>query len=381
MRIGLDVRYISHGLTGGVRTYVLHLARNLPAVAPLDQFVYYADEKGPVELTGLAPNVVLRTLPWTSPLSTVVNDRRIAGWMERDGIELAHYPGNYGPAGRYALVVTVHDSLNLFPMKEHLRGFGKRPRQVAMMAYLGRKTRQALRHADAVITVSDHARRDIAQRSGCTLDRITAIHEAASEQFRVITDEAALGEGRNRFELGELVVLADGIKNPQATIDAFLALPDAIRRAAELVFFSREPAPRPPVAEALKFPGITFIARPSTDDLVLLMNLASVFVFPSWYEGFGVPLVEAMRCGVPIIASSRGSIPEVLSGAGVLFDVESARALVDHLGWVLTSERARQELRVRSLERSKVFNWRVTAERTLNVYRQVIADARGRKRQ
>jgi len=375
MRIGLDARYISHGLTGGVRTYVYHLARHLPEVAPSDHFFYYADKKAPLELAAIAPNVVVRTLPWTSPLSTVVNDRQIAGWMERDGIKLAHYPGNYGPAGRYALVVTVHDSLNLFPMKEHLRGFGKRPRQVALMAYLGWKTRQALRHADAVITISDHARHDIARRSGCPLERIIAIHEATSEQFRVIKDEAALGEGRKRFELGNLVVLADGIKNPQATIDAFLALPDAIRGAADLVFFSREPAPRPPVAEALKLPGIRFIAHPSTDDLVLLMNLASVFVFPSWYEGFGLPLVEAMRCGVPIVASSRGSIPEVLAGAGLLCDLETSVALASQLRAVLASAAMRTELRGRSLARAHAFSWRKTAERTVELYRRVIAGA------
>jgi glycosyltransferase involved in cell wall biosynthesis len=374
MRIGFDVRYISHGLTGGVRTYVYHLARHLPAVAPSDHFVYYADAKKPVELDELPPNVTVRTLPWSSPLSTAINDRRIAAWMERDGIELAHFPSNYGPSGRYVLAVTLHDTLNLFPLKEHLRGFGKRPRQVALMAYLGWRTRQALRHADAVITISEHARQDIARRSGCPLERISAIHEAAGDEFRVITDEAALQDGRKRFALDRLVVLGDGIKNPQATLDAFLALPDVVRTTADLVFFSREPAPRPPVAEALKLPRVRFFARPSTADLVLLMNLASVFVFPSWYEGFGLPLVEAMRCGTAIIASSRGSIPEVLGGAGLLFDLEAPATLVGHLMAVLRSDSLRQTLEGKSQRRGQAFDWRVTAERTLGVYRHVLAE-------
>jgi glycosyltransferase involved in cell wall biosynthesis len=376
MRIGLDVRYISHGLTGGVRTYVCHLARHLPCVAPSDHFVYYADSKKPLELNDIPANVTVRTLPWSSPLSTALNDRRIAAWMERDDIELAHFPGNYGPSGRYVLAVTVHDSLNLFPLKEHLRGFGKRPRQVALMAYLGWRTRQALRHADSVITISEHARQDIARRSGCPLERISAIHEAAGDEFRVIRDEATLLDGRRRFALDKLVVLGDGIKNPQATIDAFLALPGAIREAAQLVFFSREPAPRPPVAEALKRPGVRFVARPSTADLVLLMNLASVFVFPSWYEGFGLPLVEAMRCGAPIVASSRGSIPEVLGGAGLVFDLETPAEFAACLREVLTSDVRRAELRDRSLERARAFSWSLTAERTLAVYRRTMANLR-----
>lgn len=373
MRIGFDARYISHALTGGVRTYVYHIARELPLLAPGDEFLYYADLKAPFELGDRPPNVKVRTLPWTSAWSTIVNDLRIARWMDRDGVELAHYPGNYGPKGRQPLVITLHDTLNLFSMREHLRGFGKRPRQVAMMAYLGRRTRQALRRADQVITISEHARHDIARRSGFPIERIVAIHEAADDGFREITDRATLDEGRARFGLRELVILADGIKNPGAAIDGYRALPQDVRDKADLVFFSREPTPRAPVAAALKLPGIHFVPRPSTADLVLLMNAASVFLFPSWYEGFGIPLVEAMECGLPIVASSRGSIPEVLGGAGLLFDIESPDALVDHLSAVLASEALRKELRVKSLARAKDFSWRQTALRTLDVYRQILA--------
>ena len=373
MRIGFDARYISHNLTGGVRTYVYHIARELPLLAPGDEFLYYADSKAPFELGGRPPNVKVRTLPWTSAWSTIVNDLRIARWMDRDGVELAHYPGNYGPKGHQPLVITLHDTLNLFSMREHLRGFGKRPRQVAMMAYLGRRTRQALRRADQVITISEHARRDIALRSRFPIGRIVAIHEAADDEFREVTDQATLDEGRARFGLRELVILADGIKNPGAAIDGYRALPQDVRDKADLVFFSREPRPRPPVAAALEVPGIRFVPRPTTADLVLLMNAASVFLFPSWYEGFGIPLVEAMQCGLPIVASSRGSIPEVLGGTGLLFDMESPDALVDHLSAVLTSEALRKELRVKSLARARDFSWRQTAQRTLDVYRRILA--------
>jgi glycosyltransferase involved in cell wall biosynthesis len=373
MRIGLDVRYISHGLTGGVRTYVYHLARELPAASPADEFYYYADSKAPLELSALPANVTLRTLPWRSTFSSILNDRRMSRWMARDAVDVAHYPGNYGPVGPHALVVTVHDALNLFPMREHLRGFSKHPRKVAMMMYLGSRTRRALREADALITVSEDARRAIVTRSGCQAGRIVAVHEAASDEFRVAHDDAVLGDARRRFDLAGLVVLADGLKNPQAVVDAFQALPGELRATATLAFFSREAAPRPPVAAALGLPGVRFISRPTTSDLVLLMNLASVFVFPSWYEGFGLPLVEAMSCGLPVIASSRASIPEVLGGAGLLFDLEDPAALANHLCAVLASEATRASLRAKSLERAASFSWRQAAERTLEVYRRALA--------
>ncbi|HPK72282.1 MAG TPA: glycosyltransferase, partial [Vicinamibacterales bacterium] len=107
-------------------------------------------------------------------------------------------------------------------------------------------------------------------------------------------------------------------------------------------------------------------------DLALLMNLAAVFVFPSWYEGFGIPLVEAMSCGAPVVASTRGAIPEVVAGAGLLFDVERPAELARHLERVLESEAVRSDLRARSLARAKAFSWHTTARRTLEAYRAAV---------
>jgi glycosyltransferase involved in cell wall biosynthesis len=295
--------------------------------------------------------------------------------MEADGVDVAHFPANYGPKGRYASVVTVNDALNLFRISEHWRGFGKRPRQVALMAYLGWKTRRALRTADRLVTISEHARGELARRGRCPIDRITAIHDAAGEEFRVIPDPSVMQDARRRWTRRRLTVLADGIKNPAALIAAFDALPGGLRDDTELLFFSREPSPRPAVAAAMADPAVRFVPRPGTEELVTLMNLATVFVFPSWYEGFGLPLVEAMSCGAPVIASTRGSIPEVLGGAGLLFDVERPAELTHHLRAVLESESLRQDLRARGLSRSRDFSWRTTALRTLEVYQLA---ARGR---
>jgi glycosyltransferase involved in cell wall biosynthesis len=373
MRIGLDARYLSHGLVGGVRTYVYHLGRTLPGLAEADEFVFYIDGKAPFELPDQAPNVTVRTLPWSSALSSVVNDTRVGRWMAKDRVDVAHFPANYGPRGAYASVVTVHDAINLFRMSEHWRGFGKQPRQLAMMAYLGWKTRRALRTADCIVTISEHARGELARMSGCPPGRITAIHEAAGEEFMRIQDGAWLEAARQRLLRRPLTVLADGIKNPAALIEAFNALPAGLRAGTELLFFSREPSPRPAVASALADPSVRFLPRPSTAGLVELMNLATVFVFPSWYEGFGLPLVEAMSCGAPVIASSRGSIPEVLGGAGLLFDVDRPAELTRHLQSVLESEDLRQDMRARGLRRAQDFSWHTTAARTLEVYRRAAA--------
>jgi glycosyltransferase involved in cell wall biosynthesis len=372
VRIGLDVRYISHGLTGGVRTYVYHLARELPRAGSEHEFIYYADSKAPFELEGLPGNVVVRTLPWRSRASTIVNDLRIGHWMDRDDLDLAHCPGNYGPAIRTPLIITLHDALNLFPMRQHLRGFGKRPQQIALMAYLGRRTRASLRHAARIVTISRHAQQDIAARSGFPLERIDIVYTAAAAGFTIVEDRDALDDCRRRHQLPERFVLADGIKNPAATIAAWRALPDGVKASVHLVFFSRERSPRPAVAHAVADARIRFIAQPPTSDLVALMNLATVFMFPSWYEGFGLPLVEAMNCGLPIVASSRAAIPEVVGDAGLVSDLERPDRLAADLLLLLADEGRRQELRQRALARGATFTWTRTARQMLDVYKSTI---------
>jgi glycosyltransferase involved in cell wall biosynthesis len=371
MRIGLDVRYISHGLTGGVRTYVYHLARELPVAAPQHEFFYYADDKAPFELSGLPANVSMRTLSWRGTLSSVRNDFQLGRWMQSDRLDVAHCPGNYGPAVSMPLVVTLHDTLNVFSMAQHLRGFSRRPRQVAMMLYLGRMTRASLRRAARIVTVSDHARKDIAARTGYPLERITRVYEAAGDTFGVIRDRAVLDDLRARFNVAPRMILADGIKNPGALLAAYDSLPEALRRSTQILFFSREASPRPEVANALGTPTIQFVSRPSTPELVGLMNLATVFAFPSWYEGFGIPLVEAMQCGVPILASTRASIPEIVGDAGVVFDLESPDAGGRLLQQLLEDEPRRRQLAANALERAKLFTWKRAAQETLAVYEDV----------
>jgi glycosyltransferase involved in cell wall biosynthesis len=371
MRIGFDARYLSHGLTGGVRTYVYHLARELPRLAPHHEFFFYADAKAPFELKNPPDNVALRVLPWTSAFSSIRNDLVIGRYMERDGVDVAHWPANYGPKSTMPLVVTVHDTLNLFPMSQHLRGFGRRPKQVALMMYLGRKTRATLARASRLITVSHHARSDIAAKSGYPIGSIDVTYEAASEEFRVIDERPVLESCRARHNLSRRFVLADGIKNAAATLEAYQRLPEHLKRCTDLVFFSRESTPRPALAAALDDWRIHFIPRPSTADLVALMNLASVFAFPSWYEGFGLPLVEAMQCGLPIVASSRAAIPEIVGDAGLIFDLEPGDGFRLHLRTLLENERLRRELAAKALARSRQFSWRETALRTLAIYESV----------
>ncbi|MEQ1907972.1 MAG: glycosyltransferase family 1 protein [Vicinamibacterales bacterium] len=378
MRIGLDVRYLSHGLFGGVRNFVHALATELPRIESSHEFFYYADEKGPLELSDLPANVRVRTLPWRHSLSSIVNDTSLGRHAERDRLDVFHAPANIAPRSRVPVVLTIHDSLNLFPMREHLRGFSRRPREVAMMLYLGRQTRQSLRHASHITTPSEYSKCDIARRSGALLERFTVVYSAASDMFRPMTPEE-LAPTTARHGIAGSYLLADGIKNPGVVLDAYRRLPDGERRALQLVLFSREPRPRPVVSAAIREFGSThvrFIARPPQSELVHLMAGATALLFPSFYEGFGLPLVEAMRCGVPIVASTRACIPEIVGDAGLCADIDTPGAFAGQVRRLLADEPLRQTVARRSLERGRRFNWKTTAEQMLVVFERYGQKAR-----
>jgi len=212
MRIGIDVRYLSHGLVGGVHTYIAHFVPALIAQAVDHQIYLYADTKRAFELEQPPAHVTLRILPWHGPQSSIAHDLRMGRWMAHDRLDVVHFPANYGfgPVGART-VITLHDAINIMPLREIIRGHNKRPRTIAMMTYLHFCSRAALRRADALLTVSAHAGREIARHSGFDPRRISAVPHAPTPDLRRIEDPTVLAEVRRRFELPQHFVLADAL--------------------------------------------------------------------------------------------------------------------------------------------------------------------------
>ena len=371
MRIGIDVRYLSHGLVGGVHTYIAHFVPALIACAYDHEIVLYADTKRPFELNTIPPHVTVRYLPYRSPLSSLANDLLMRREIRRDQIEVMHFPANYGFAPRGTrTVITLHDAINILPLGEIVRGHRKDPRTLAMMSYLHLCSTAALRRADLVLTVSEHARREIARQGTIDIGRIVAIPHAPTPDLRRVTEPAILNAVRARYGLDRPFVLADGLKNPAVLIRAWHRLPTAIRASHRLVFFvRREPLAVVREAEAAGFAKI--LINPSRADLVALYSMAAAFAFPSWIEGFGIPLLEAMTCGAPVIASDRGAIPEVVGDAGLLADAEDDAAIADHIAHVLSDSARAQRMRERGWTRATQFSWEQTAQRMIECYNAV----------
>ena len=250
LRIGVDARYLSHGLVGGVHTYLTRLLPELVEAAPDDQFVLYVDRKAPFEFDAPA-RVVVRTLPWRHPASSVLNDWvRLESWMAEDAVDVAFFPANhgFGPSGT-ATVVTLHDALNLNPLRRTLRSHGHATslRTHATNVYLKAVTERSVRRATRLITMSEYSRDAIVKACGRRPDDITVVHHGAAP--KVVLDAAAIASLVRELGVAPPFVLADGLKNPAVVLRAGTRL--AVKKAAfRLVFFARHARVLPELAAA-----------------------------------------------------------------------------------------------------------------------------------
>jgi len=375
MRLGIDARYLSHGLVGGVHTYLEHLLPPLLEQSGPHAVFLYADTKRPFELSSLPPGVVVRYLPYRNYLSKLILDWIILRKaMAADRIEVAHFPANYGfgPAGART-VITVHDQINLLPWGRIIGGHARELSTILKMTYLHLCTMAAVKRAELLLTVSDYARREIAHFSGLPEEKIVTTYHAPGPGWQRVHDRTVLGEVRQRYGLPERFVLADGIKNPDVIVRAWRGLPPSLRDGYRMVFYSRRPDPPAAVFDAVRAGWAQLLIRPPRADLPALYSLAEAFVFPSLIEGFGLPLLEAMACGAPVIASTAGAIPEVTGGAARLMDAADETALVAHLVSVLDNAAETLRLRQLGLARAASFSWQRTAQQTWAGYRRAWA--------
>jgi glycosyltransferase involved in cell wall biosynthesis len=372
MRIGIDARYLSHGLMGGVHTYLSLLAPALIERARNAEIFLYADDKARFELdaAALPANVTVRILPYRNALSAFKLDFTLRNVMAADRIDVAHFPANLGfaPPGARS-VITLHDAINILPLWEILWGHEKKPRTMGLMTYLHFVSSWSIRRADLVITVSEYSKGEIMRRSGLPADRVVAVKYGPSPIFRRIEEPSVLEEVRSRLQIQHPFLLADAIKNPAVIARAWPRLPESLRASHQMLFFSRLVEPPAPVQEMVAVGHAQVLIRPSRSDLVALYNQAEGFLFPSLYEGLGLPPLEAMKCGAPVIASNRGSIPEVVGDAGLVIDAEDDGALAAGVTRLLQDRTFHRELRQRGFARAEEFSWPKPADRILDAYR------------
>jgi glycosyltransferase involved in cell wall biosynthesis len=375
MRVGFDATL--HGArTTGAGEYQRQLLLTLPGMVPdLDLLVYTARGDAHTPRAGLA----VREMPW-APGERV---RRILqggfAWRRRwreDRLDLLHVPFYYLPPGAPdRSIVTIYDA-------RFLRYPETYPR--ARAAFLRRAVPWSLRRATRVVTISEFTRRELVELLGLDPARIQVTLLAPRAGFEPVRDPERLAAVRARYQLPPRFILCTSTleprKNLARVVEAFAELrargvAEALVLAGVRYFGTRDmerAISRHNLAGAVHLPGYI-----DDEDMAALYSLAQVFIYPSLYEGFGIPPLEAMATGTPVVASNTTSIPEVVGTAACPIDPLDVGSIVAGLERVLKDPAYADGLREEGFRRVREFSWQRTAHETLAVYREVLAEGSG----
>jgi glycosyltransferase involved in cell wall biosynthesis len=382
MRVGLDVSLVAGERAGGGQ-YAVQLARALSAVDPGVSYLLY-----PVFYYIVHPEYPQAQLPEAGNMRVAFQDLRprdVMTFWRPDApamfkewllgpVDVVHSTTFCVPRFRLRpkrLVVTIYDLSFITHPALHLP---------ANVEHCLAGTRLAIEHADAIIAISEHTRRDLIERMAAPAERITVTPLAHDASFAAVTDPRRLAAVRKRYRLPEHFILFLGALEPRKNLprllEAYAGLPAAIRRDVELVVAGMSgwlnESIRGQVSELGLDRSVHFAGYVDPDDLSTLYSLASMLAYPSLYEGFGLPVLEAMACGTPVLTSNVSSLPEVAGDAATLVDPVDVASIESGLRTMLESPSLRADLAERGRARAATFSWDRCARQTLEVYRRAM---------
>jgi glycosyltransferase involved in cell wall biosynthesis len=368
MQIAIDAHQIG-GRTTGSETYVYNLVRNLVLLPPNgEKYLVYLDRHQPAE--GLKRTACFET----KPIPTSVSHLRfgffypLESW--RKSFDVFHAQFSLPPFLRVRSVLTVYDlTFERFP--EFFT-----PKIRTQMKLL---VPWSCRRADHIITISESSKRDLVERYRIDPERITVTYPGAGEIYQPMDSALAQKRIEEGYGIKPPFILYVGNleprKNLSRLLEAFAGLKRTERIAHKLVIVGQK---------AWRYDGIFEMVRKNnleqavsltgyvpSADLPAFYNAATLMIYPSLFEGFGLPVVEAMACGIPVVTSLGSSLEEIAGGAAELVDPYSVSAIAAAIERVATDEDLQRRLRAAGLARASSFSFRRMAEQTRSVYQHL----------
>ena len=368
MRVAIDARKL-HDF--GIGTYIRNILRQLARLDRQNEYVLICQPRD--RELGLSLGDNFRVEVDTSPPYSAREQISIPWTLLRLRPTLLHEPHYVlPPLVTCRSVVTIHDCI-------HLRFPQYLPNRAAI-TYARAQMGAAARRSDRILTVSEASKRDILEYFAVPPEKIDVIYNAIDEHFAVAPPEEDVRRVAERYQLeGRFVLYVGNVKphkNVERLIDAFhLMRSDPALADVTLVVIgddiSRYAALRRAVHKYNLHKFVRFLGFLPDEMLAIVYRLARVFVFPSLYEGFGLPPLEAMASGTPVVTSNVSSLPEVTGDAALLVDPASADAIADAMRRVLTDNQLAAALSARGIARAQTFSWERSAARIQQIYTEV----------
>lgn len=376
MRIGLNAQLLSlsHDYRAtGINWYIYHLLKHLPAAGGKHQFTAYAAE---ADAPRLLPGIDFRLtrLPTRNPLLRIFWEQLLLPiYLNQDNIEVQHGLGFILPLlSSTPGVVTVFDlGFVLFP-SAHKPG---------RRFYLNTMAKISAHRAKKIIAISQSTKDDLEKLWGIPQEKVAVVYLGVDDEFFIDRTQEEIDRLRRERGLPERMILNLGTIEPRKNLSLLLSAFAQLKRnglphtlviagapgwGAEGVYSQVE---KLGLQGKVLFPGYI----PSSE-LPLWYRAADLFVYPSLYEGFGLPPLEAMAAGSPVIVSRSSSLPEVVGGAGISVDPKNSEDLIGAVSRVLKDHQLQQELGDKGKEQARKFSWERTARETLAVYESIVGN-------
>lgn len=386
MKIAFDWSLVP-GERAGIGQYSYNLACALSRVDHVNEYILYvlmtASRRASIKDGSVAPppgnfRVEQRTIPFPYQLFRYMKAPGMGSTFREymlGGLDADIVHSNTFCVPRFRnkkkkVVVTVYDVSVLTHPKCH--------KKMNIKHCLG-GIRDAIKYADAIIAISEHTKRDLIERLNAPEGLVTVTHLAAGEEYKEVKDEEKLKAVRERYGLPEDYILFVGSleprKNIKTLLKAYANMREGLKKDFPLVIAGGKGwmnSGIPGMVKDLKMEkSVRFAGYVDGADIAAVYSGASLFVYPSLYEGFGLPILEALACGAPVITSNTSSMPEVAGAAAVLVTPTDAEELTAAIEGVLEDEGKRARMRREGIERAALFSWERCAKETLEVYRKV----------
>ena len=372
MRIGIDARMYSSHFTG-IGRYVFELTENLFKLDQENEYILFLNDPEYSEFK--PPNKRIHKVCVNARHYSVKEQTKFCKLLYKHNLDLVHFTHFNAPILYLKpSIVTIHDlTLSFFPGKK-MNSFVYRAAYQAIL-------KSTVSKAQKIIAVSKNTKKDLQKLLKTPSEKISVIYEGVNQEFKPITNKSQVNACLKKYHINKPFLLYTGVwrnhKNIVNLIKAFNLLNQNYKYNSQLVITGKEdpfyPEVKQTVLDLNLKDKVIFTDFVSEQDLVTLISSAHIYAFPSFYEGFGLPVLEAMQCHTPVACSNTSCLPEIAgSDNAVFFDPHSPQDIAKKLHTLATDQELRNKLINNGAQHIKNFSWQEMANQTLNLYKQIL---------